>query len=278
MKKTIYRLLILFTAFSLITTGCGKGSKEDEIVEEKVDIASISSSKIISVLSSSNLRGVNIDYRISNLFDKLPDGCWCEGSAGNGIGQYFELTFDKIVTVKKFSIMNGFADTKFYRKKNRIRALSINGTNVTLADKPYAQEIILKKPVTGKKIKFTITGIYKGERDEDACIAELSFQKIGIAPKKTIIYPVKISKSGYSFTINDEGKVNVTGVGDVDCPAIFVKGNWKLNSKGNYVINYTVKSDKMCGGIDIIKKSKSWDFDRITTVFTPSQLKRRMRF
>jgi hypothetical protein len=277
MNTALNILLILLTSFSLIVTGCKKGEK-DEIVEEKVDITSIASSKIISILSSSNLRGINIDYRISNVFDKLPDGCWCEGNAGNGIGQYFVLTFDKIITVNKFYIMNGFADTKFYRKKSRIRTLSINGTNVTLNDTPYAQEIKLEKPVTGNKIKFTITGVYKGERDQVACIAELSFQKIGIAPKKTIIYPVKISRDGYTFTINDEGKIKVSGVGDVDCPAIFVKGNWTLNSRGNYIIKYTVKSDKMCGGIDIIKRSKSWDFNRMTAVFTPNQLKRRIRF
>ncbi len=277
MKKPIHPLLILFSAFLLIISGCSKGEK-DETVEEKVDIASISSSKIISILSSSNLHGVNINYRVSNIFDKLPDGCWCEGSSGDGKGQYVILTFDKIVTVNKFFIMNGFADTKFYRKKNRIRTLDINGTVVKLADTPYVQEIKLKKPVTGNKIKFTITGVYKGERDDDACIAELSFQKIGIAPKKTIVYPVTLPRNGYSFTLGDEGKVNVSGIGDVDCPAIFVKGNWTLNSRGNYVVDYTVKSDKMCGGIQIIKRSKSWDFSSMKTVFTPDQLKRRMRF
>lgn len=277
MKNCVKILLILITTFSILMTGCKK-EKEEKIVEEKVDISSISSSKIISILPSSTLRGVNIDYRISTLFDKQPDRCWCEGAAGDGTGQYFILTFDKIVTVNKFYIMNGFADTKFYRKKNRVRTLSINGTNVTLADRPYVQEIKLKKPVTGSKIKFTITGVYKGERDEDSCIAELSFQKFNIAPKKTIIYPVKISKDGYIFTIHDEGKVKVSGVGDVDCPAIFVKGNWTLNPQGNYVINYTVKSDKMCGGIKIIKRSKSWDFSKMKAVFTPNQLKKKIRF
>jgi hypothetical protein len=276
MKKNILTLVNLLAVFSLILTGCSK-EKKDEI-EEQVDIASISSSKIISILSSSTLHGVNIDYRISTIFDKLPDGCWCEGAAGNGTGQYFVLTFDKIVTVNKFFIMNGFADTKFYRKKNRIRTLSINGTPVKLADTPYAQEIKLKKPITGSKIKFTITGVYKGERDDDTCIAELSFQKITISPKKTIIYPVKLSKDGYTFTINDEGKVKVSGIGDVDCPAIFVKGTWTLNPRGNYVVDYTVKSDKMCGGMEIIKKSKSWDYSKMKAVFTPNQLKRKIRF
>jgi hypothetical protein len=280
LNNKFYTAAFIILLSLVISTGCKKSriEEKDESSEEKTDIASISDSKIISISSSSTLKSENISYRAGNIFDRRPDGSWCEGKKGDGIGQFISLTFDKIVTINKIYIMNGVGDSKFYRKKNRVRLMGVNGVIVKLTDSPYAQMINLDKPVTGKKIDFRINGIYKGNQDDDTCIAELSFSKIGIVPVKSIVLPVKISRGGYSFTIMENGKLNVTGIGDVDCPAVFVRGSWKNNSRGDFVVNYTVKSDKMCGNINRTKTAKSWDFNKMNAVFTQNQLKRVIKF
>ena len=174
--------------------------------------------------------------------------------------------------------MNGFADSAQYRKKNRIRTISVNGVNVNLRDTPYVQELSLKRSVTGKKIIFKIVDVYKGDLGDDTCISELSFRKINVQPKKTVVIPFSISKGGYKFTLEEEGKLNAEGTGSEDCPALFVKGDWTKKASGNFLLKYVVKSGKLCGDIRKIKRRRDLDYNRMKTVLTVKQIKKSIKF
>ena len=123
-----------------------------------------------------------------SLFDGIPETAWCEGAAGDGIGEWveFELSRD----VEALSIWSGYnrsftgiegkdIDT-YFEKNNRPRTLEIVSADgkakrtLELADVKTPQSfdrVFLPKG----RYKLFIRAVYKGTKWQDTCLGEIVF-------------------------------------------------------------------------------------------------------
>ncbi|MCB1178719.1 MAG: hypothetical protein KDK36_14135 [Leptospiraceae bacterium] len=163
--KNIY---LTFLVISILFTNCKK--KDEPISILQITNAAYSSS---SVLENNQKR-----YGHENLKMGGP-GSWCEGSKGNGVGEFASIQSEDSFYIDHFFIKNGFGEEKYFSLNNRVKVLEVKGDTeseeVNISDQNEIQEIKLKKKISGKEIKFIIKDIYKGSKFEDTCIHKLTF-------------------------------------------------------------------------------------------------------
>lgn len=139
-----------------------------------------------SAESSSQLRNISTSsktysYNPSNVLETNNDTCWCEGSDGDGVGEYIKLSSENQGTVKEIIIKNGICtDSELFYKNNRVKACTIefsDGTviNQTLSGEYDEQPCKIKLPekITSDYIKITIDSVYSGTKYNDTCITEI---------------------------------------------------------------------------------------------------------
>jgi len=144
-----------------------------------------------SITSSSVLApNKTLDYKASNAHDFSLRTAWVEGNTGNGTGESITYRFaKKSPPVTRVEIYNGYMKSnKVWKENARVKQLKMY-----VNDKPFA--LLNLKDVTTKQIfdvdtlqgtkgdlflKFEIAGVYKGEKYDDAAIAEIEFSGIGV--------------------------------------------------------------------------------------------------
>ncbi len=140
---------------------------------------------------SSELKEGDLKYELNYARIITPDAPWVEGVTGNGIGESFEITFNK--EPKYLCIMNGYitADNKdLYFKNGRIKALKFEGLTTgvtftrTLKDTPHPQTIDVHELGEERKVKVSIADVYPGTRYEDTCLSYLCYSEYEITPIK----------------------------------------------------------------------------------------------
>jgi len=116
------------------------------------------------------------DYPDTNLYD-CTWRSWAEGSKGNGVGEYIQISMGGREWIYGFAIKNGYGNIDYFAKNNRVKAFKIyvGGTyseTIVIKDSPGFEQYYFKKPGSYKDIRFVIDDVYPGALYNDTCIAE----------------------------------------------------------------------------------------------------------
>ncbi|HEY5994545.1 MAG TPA: hypothetical protein VIU46_08100 [Gallionellaceae bacterium] len=141
-----------------------------------------------TVRASSELKSANNAYAAKKVIPPSLGTAWCEGAAGDGVGEWLEFTLKSPMLSDggfKLGILPGFAvSPALYRKNNRPKKLAVILNNdsaaqeITLEDYAKYQSFPFEwqdKPVT--KIRLKILEVYKGEQYADTCITDVAIQQ-----------------------------------------------------------------------------------------------------
>lgn len=118
-------------------------------------------------------------YGAVNLHDGNINAAWCEGRAGDGIGEYVEFSFDHPIKISTVVISNGYGKSnKSFLENNRIKKVRLTAdggasTDAVLQDTPKEQSVRFSAPVRTKSVKLTILDVYKGSKYQDTCISDM---------------------------------------------------------------------------------------------------------
>ena len=197
MKKLMFMFIFTFIitlAFPLLASE-NLPVYEAEILDEKLEKGyflgcSLACAIGWSFKDSSHLKeqGENI-YTTEVLWDGEFDTAWCEGSEGDGVGEWIEFHLDeygnreiKDVNFNGITIANGYLKSEeIWKKNSRVKEfrMDINGAPVCyirLKDNMYIQDVLFTSPYfvsEGDVIRLTITDVYPGEIYSDTCISEI---------------------------------------------------------------------------------------------------------
>jgi hypothetical protein len=120
---------------------------------------------------------LGFNYGPDNLFTKR--NAWCEGAAGQGIGEWVVIRLDPPLIFRKIYVVNGYVRLpKTFSDNSRVKRIDIETSNgfamsALLEDRPDEQTIQLPKAERADWIKFTIKDVYRGEKYEDTCLSGL---------------------------------------------------------------------------------------------------------
>lgn len=143
------------------------------------------------VNASSQLRADRLgDYGAASAIDGSVGTPWCEGATGDGAGEWIELTFPGPVEVTAIGVDVGYdrlADDaehpeRLFTDNQRLKQASLIFTDaqqamVVFEDVRGVQKVSLADapngPIVTSTIRLIIDEIYRGERFQDTCIAEI---------------------------------------------------------------------------------------------------------
>ncbi|MCP4136402.1 MAG: hypothetical protein GY754_35860 [bacterium] len=168
------KIRLLLILISMIFFSCTKD------YAKLANIERINASSILNENKNVNFYPHNILKH--NLY-KFPDNNitnpWIEGKTDEGIGEYIEIQFDRVVTFDKIAVINGFNNEKWFNKNNRIKNLILeaNGKRqtLTLKDTIKLKEYELDDDICARSIKIIIGSIYKGTEFNDTCLSHIEF-------------------------------------------------------------------------------------------------------
>ncbi|MFO1524575.1 MAG: discoidin domain-containing protein [Turneriella sp.] len=138
---------------------------------------------ITAISASSTLPpSMNYTYSAYQAIDGKKETSWVEGAKGDGIGEWLTIKLNQPLQLSQFIIINGFGVQKYWATNNRVRELGVsaggNEVKVTLQDSAAAQVVRLPQPLQGVEFKFRILSVYRGTRDRDTAIAEISLSQV----------------------------------------------------------------------------------------------------
>ena len=110
------------------------------------------------------------------------DKSWCEGVAGEGVGEWITISFPfKDVTVKKITITNGygksaksFAENSTAKRIELTTKEGVKESKLNLPDTSEPETWVFDKSFTTSEIKLTITDVYGKKKYQDTCINAIS--------------------------------------------------------------------------------------------------------
>lgn len=135
-----------------------------------------------SITASSTFTGEDgASYEASTAGDGIKDTFWCEGSkAGDGVGEWLDIKFDKRTTVGTLSILNGMGSSADVHKRGNVAT----GATLAFSDGSKA-DVVLKAFFLPQTVKFparaadsvriSFTGVRAGTDFNDLCVSEVSF-------------------------------------------------------------------------------------------------------
>jgi hypothetical protein len=149
-------------------------------IAEECAIVDLPKAGEAKVCVSSVLKPVRgITYGPELMFDRKLNTAWTEGVAGDGVGQYIQIYFDKPTPVRGLQITNGYPkNDDIYKWNGRVKQVSITTSGgdsgkFVMKDTPKPQFV----PVPGRGailwVRLTIRGVYRGERYRDTTISEI---------------------------------------------------------------------------------------------------------
>ncbi|MCL1814554.1 MAG: substrate-binding domain-containing protein [Treponema sp.] len=134
---------------------------------------------ILGVHASSERTDVQQTYYAHYLVDQTWRS-WAEGSAGNGIGESFTLTFAGSETIAGFALKNGNGHLDYYGKNNRVKAFTIyfdekDHITIPIKDSISFEQYAFGKIIACKSVRFVIDDIYPGTDFNNTCVSEIAF-------------------------------------------------------------------------------------------------------
>jgi phosphate transport system substrate-binding protein len=130
---------------------------------------------IKGVSASSSLSNSNSSYALT---DRTWQS-WAEGAKGNGVGEYFTLTLERRDTITGFAVKNGYGNTDFFSKNNRVKTFKIYADNtyietIVIKDSVSFEQYYFREPVECNSIRFVIDDVYSGTTFNDTYVAEIA--------------------------------------------------------------------------------------------------------
>ncbi len=141
---------------------------------ELVDDVTICASSVLRPSNVANYTPSNLDY-----ISRGSKSAWCEGTAGNGVGEWFEFQIKPGATLKSISLFNGYQKSKkAFRENARARDVTIQTDSglrvlVPLKDRMGEQIIKFQNWHELKSIRVTINNVYSGSKYSDLCMSGL---------------------------------------------------------------------------------------------------------
>ncbi|MDI4649136.1 discoidin domain-containing protein [Cohnella hashimotonis] len=138
-----------------------------------------SSLKVVKATASSKLPGSKTAfYGASNLVDKDPATCWCEGVKGLGVGQSVKLSFAEKTELSGVAIAPGYGKSvASYLDNGSVKKAKLvfsDGT-VLLLDLTKKLNIFFDEKVKASSVKFVILDVTPGTKYADTCVSEIQF-------------------------------------------------------------------------------------------------------
>ncbi|WP_018884860.1 discoidin domain-containing protein [Paenibacillus massiliensis] len=115
------------------------------------------------------------NYNPANLMDGNANTAWCEGVAGDGVGEWVKLDFGQPQVVNGIEILNGLTKSKAsYLANNRFKRVQLEfSEGQRLVMNSDALKYELDEPVRTSWIKLTILEVESGTAYPDTCISEV---------------------------------------------------------------------------------------------------------
>ena len=135
-----------------------------------------------SQLNDENVNGTIHSYSAQKTLDGDLSTCWCEGSSGDGIGDYIVFEFDNDYYINEITLWNGLCtNEELYYKNSRIKTMTIEFSDGSSTEykcgsdwTDRVNEIRLQSPVKTSYIKIIINSVHSGNKYTDTCISEVS--------------------------------------------------------------------------------------------------------
>jgi hypothetical protein len=136
--------------------------------KKSVSVKKISASSTLSAQAGNT-------YDAANLVDGNPNTAWCEGVAGDGIGESIMIDFGSVQRVNGIELLNGLVKSnKLYKQNNKIKKMKLefsDGHSLILDS--YFLKNDFEKPIKSSSMKITILEVERGTKYRDTCISEL---------------------------------------------------------------------------------------------------------
>ena len=122
-------------------------------------------------------------YKAVNVQDGLADSAWCEGDAGDGIGQWLEADFGGTQKVSKLTWINGNAASfPLFMKGNRATDVTLTFSDGSTEKLSAVKSSIRATEVTfpahsTSSVRITFDAIAKGKEFNDLCVSEAYFHE-----------------------------------------------------------------------------------------------------
>ena len=195
-----------------------KNTPRKTVKSEKIKITSNPNNREFKVSASSELIGKKEgQYSPANAFDNNPNTAWVEGSDGNGIGEWIEITFQKKQLIKEMEILNGYQKSKkTYSENNRMHSFSlyVDGRKTLIHN--YQHEIgkygKFRLNQFAQKIRIQVDDIKKGTQYNDLSISDIKFHFEDNTFQNTIKQKGKFHENGKQIifrTDKDSNRVYV---------------------------------------------------------------------
>lgn len=135
------------------------------------------------------------EYGSKSISDLNYKTAWVEGVKGYGIGEYTIFEFQPGPRINEVIIANGYIkDKKTWKNNSRVKQLKMYLNNELFAilnlQDVYAEQSFkvpvigtkndLNKTISGIKIKFEISAVYKGDKYDDTAITEIYFDGLDV--------------------------------------------------------------------------------------------------
>lgn len=188
---------------------------------------------VSSITCSSELYETGYNHEPLQANDHNLSTDWCEGSVGNGEGEWLQYNFNSATEMDTFVVYPGFwKSTDLYNANNRPASMTISfsdGTEcyVAFSDEKLPQVVTLEKTVTANWVRFTVDSVFRGSKYNDCCISEINVYNDSTAsadavPTVTISgdrFPSALT-AGYAFDLAGTVSTNVGVLTDVSCQII----------------------------------------------------------
>jgi len=154
-------------------------------------------------------------YSANSIEDDDIRTAWVEGSPGHGVGEYIEFIFEnQAARANSCMIANGYSKNETtWRNNSRVKSFNMYENDELIAilelkDIRDFQSFDFPRPIgrraDGKasRLKFVITGVYKGDKYEDTAISEFIFDGLD----------VHCLAEGTKITMADNTQLNIENI------------------------------------------------------------------
>jgi len=186
-----------------------------------------------SITCSSELYETGYNHEPIQANDHNLSTDWCEGSVGNGEGEWLQYNFNSATEMDSFVVYPGFwKSTQLFNANNRPASMTISfsdGTEcyVAFSDEKLPQVVTLEKTVTANWVRFTVDSVFRGSMYNDCCISEINVYNGSsaagdVVPTVTINgenFPTALT-AGFAYDLTGTVNTNVGVLTEVTCQII----------------------------------------------------------
>ncbi len=153
------------------------------ISEVQVFDAEASDGAVVREVTASSVMPADADgsYEPLSVADGLVDSMWCEGTEGDGAGEWLEFRFDGTPRIGRLALVNGNGSAlTWWMKGNRASGATLkfsdgSSEDIVIKNTMMPQEITFS-PRAAASVRLTFTGVVKGKEYNDLCVSEASFK------------------------------------------------------------------------------------------------------